>query len=566
MKLGFLRTTLLALATTLSLAGAPTANPDAACLACHGVKPGAHAKGSQAPYVDKAEFAGSIHGANGCTSCHTDVDPSAHPGGAKPGPVVCASCHDKASKSYDASAHGKLRKAGNTSAAGCAECHGTHGILRSSDPASPVSRAHLYATCGQCHPDVAADVQASVHGQAVAKGIVEAPVCTDCHFDHAIQDLRGASTLTVARDVCSRCHGSTRMNAKFDLPNDRVSTFFDSYHGMAARLGSPRAANCASCHGYHLVLPASDERSSVNKANLVKTCQKCHPNANEKFSLGTIHVDKKDVGGLGSKVDHFVRQTYLSLILITIGAMALHNILVFRRKALAALRDPNRTVVRMDLAARIQHVMLAASFIFLVISGFALKYPTSWLGWCMGSSETVRHIGHRIAACVMITGAVVHLCYVIFTRDGHRFVLDMLPEVKDLTDLATHIKYLIVPGAQRPRFKRFGYAEKAEYWAVVWGTLLMGTTGALIWFKIWFTQWLPRWVIDVCITVHYYEAILATLAILVWHFYFVIFDPDVYPVNFAFLDGKVTPHHHHEEHPLDHGPEPTPSDSGEEDA
>jgi cytochrome b subunit of formate dehydrogenase len=100
-------------------------------------------------------------------------------------------------------------------------------------------------------------------------------------------------------------------------------------------------------------------------------------------------------------------------------------------------------------------------------------------------------------------------------------------------------------------FKRFGYAEKAEYWAVVWGTWLMGASGALIWFKLYFTRWLPRWVVDVGITVHYFEAILATLAILVWHFYFVIFDPEVYPLNFAFWDGKVDPHHHHEEHPLD---------------
>ena len=84
------------------------------------------------------------------------------------------------------------------------------------------------------------------------------------------------------------------MNAKFDLPNNRVTTFFDSYHGMAAKMGSTTAANCASCHGYHLVLPASDPRSSVNKANLVQTCQKCHANANEKFSLGTVHEDKKD--------------------------------------------------------------------------------------------------------------------------------------------------------------------------------------------------------------------------------------------------------------------------------
>jgi cytochrome b subunit of formate dehydrogenase len=152
----------------------------------------------------------------------------------------------------------------------------------------------------------------------------------------------------------------------------------------------------------------------------------------------------------------------------------------------------------------------------------------------------------------MIAGALMHLYYAIFTKEGRQFIKDMLPELKDLTDLLVHLRYLVLPGSAKPQFKRFGYAEKAEYWAVVWGTFLMGTTGGLIWFKIYFTRWMPRWIVDVSITVHYFEAILATLAILVWHFYFVIFDPDVYPINWAWLDGKVTPHHYKEEHPLDH--------------
>jgi cytochrome b subunit of formate dehydrogenase len=69
-----------------------------------------------------------------------------------------------------------------------------------------------------------------------------------------------------------------------------------------------------------------------------------------------------------------------------------------------------------------------------------------------------------------------------------------------------------------------------EYWAVVWGTIIMGVTGLMIWFKMDVTHWLPRWAVDVALTIHYYEAILACLAIIVWHFYHVIFDPDVYPL------------------------------------
>ncbi len=536
-------------------APAPAAgSDDATCLACHGhkepagKKPG---KGPKAPpFVDAAAFAGSVHAGNGCTSCHTDVDLSAHPG--KPvAPVSCAACHDKADATYQASVHGKARKAGDTGAAQCADCHGTHGIIKANAPLSPVNRDNLGNTCGQCHPDVVKDFRESIHGQAMAAGVREAPDCTDCHSEHQIESLKGASAMKDAQ-VCSRCHGSARMNAKLDLPSNRVSTFFDSYHGMAAKMGSTTAANCSSCHGNHLILPSSDPRSSVNKANLVHTCQKCHANANEKFSLGTVHEDPNARSAdLGGRIDRWVRATYLLLIVCVIGGMAVHNFLILRKKALAALRDPNRTVVRMSRAARIQHGLLASSFILLVITGFALKYPDSGLSWLMGYSEPIRRWLHRGAACVMMAGALAHLAFVITTREGRRFVLDMLPEPKDITDVLATFRHYLVPGAPKPQFKRFGYAEKAEYWAVIWGTFLMAATGLFIWAKLYTTRMMPRWVIDVATTVHLYEAILATLAILVWHFYFVLFDPEVYPINWAWLDGKVTPHHYHEEHPLD---------------
>jgi formate dehydrogenase gamma subunit len=536
-------------------AAAPPAD-DATCLACHGQKmaPEKAKKGAKAPkappFVDAGKFGGSVHAGNGCASCHADVDLADHPG--KPvGPVVCATCHDKPSATYDASVHGKARKGGNTGAAQCVDCHGMHDIIKVNAPLSPVNRDNLATTCGQCHPDVVKEYQGSVHGTAMANGVREAPGCTDCHSEHQIESLKGATPMKVSAMVCSRCHGSARMNAKFDLPNNRVSTFFDSYHGMAAKMGSTTAANCASCHGFHNILPASDPKSSVNKANLIATCQKCHPNANEKFALGTIHEDKNQVSDLGGKIDHWVRTTYILMIIVVIGGMVAHNLLILRKKAMASLKDPNRTLVRMTRSARIQHALLASSFIVLVITGFALKYPDSGLSWLMGSSEVIRRTGHRAAACVMIVGAIAHLFFALFTKDGHKFIRDMFPEPKDLTDVLTFLRYYLVPGSPKPQFKRFGYAEKMEYWAVVWGTFLMAATGLVIWFKLYATEVVPRWVIDVATTVHYFEAILASLAILAWHFYFVLFDPDIYPINWAWLDGKVTPHHYKEEHGLD---------------
>jgi len=563
-------------ARAMAAAPAAVAPSDADCMACHGQKTPPRKPGSKGPkappFVDAARFKDSVHADNGCASCHADVDLASHP--AKPaGPVVCANCHDKPSATYSASVHGKARQAGDTGAAQCTDCHGVHDIIKVNDPLSPVSRDNLGATCGQCHPDAVKDFRGSIHGQAMANGVREAPSCVDCHSDHAIESLKGASPMKVSGQVCSRCHGDAKLNAKFDLPGNRVSTFFESYHGMAAKMGSTTAADCASCHGYHNILPASDPKSSVNKANLIATCQKCHPNANARFAQGTIHEDKTAGTDTGSRIDRWVRSAYLLMIFSVIGGMVVHNLLILRKKALASLRDPNRTVVRMSPAARIQHGLLATSFIVLVITGFALKFPDSGLSWLMGSSEFIRRTGHRAAACVMIVGAVAHLFFVVFTREGRKFVLDMLPEPKDLSDVVVTLKHYILPGQPKPQFKRFGYAEKAEYWAVVWGTFLMAATGLMIWFKLYATQWVPRWVLEVATTVHFFEAILATLAILVWHFYFVIFDPDVYPVNWAWLDGKVTPHHYQEEHGLDldapglpgHG-ERAPKDLDEDDS
>jgi len=548
-----IRSATFALLTAVSLSAQGLSPEDTACLACHGQKgmstkrPGGEVV---ALHVDKALFGNSVHASMGCTGCHSDLAGASHPGKQKPQPVSCEGCHAEAVKTFNASAHATAIRAGRF-AATCTDCHGKHDIIQSTDNASPVSRKNLPGTCGKCHDDVVKDVAESAHGKAMARGIKEAPSCMECHSDHQFEALKGASTLKIAEQVCSRCHASQRMNSKLHIAGNRVSTFFQSYHGLSAKLGSPSAANCASCHGFHKILPAEDPQSSVNPANLTKTCQKCHPGANEKFTAGRIHSEGTEVDTLGDRVNSWVKRAYLSMILAVVGGMAAHNLFALWRKARYAYRDPERTVVRMNLLARIQHILLATSFIYLVLTGFALKYPDSWVGYIFGASEPVRRIGHRTAAIVMIALSFFHVFFMIFTRDGRKFVKDMWPEKQDLFDVFVNLRHFQDAKKPRPQFGRFGYAEKAEYWALVWGTIIMGGTGLMLWGKMWVTHWLPRWAVDVATTVHLYEAILATLAIIVWHFYFVIFDPDIYPLNWAWFDGRVNREHYREEHPLD---------------
>jgi formate dehydrogenase gamma subunit len=558
-----IRTHLSWLLLALILAGAgraASAAPvlqDSFCLDCHAdrtlSKKGATGK-EISLFADKAALGVSVHRTNACVSCHTDVT-AKHPDDEKAVlPVNCSLCHEKQGDTYRASVHGLALKAGQAGAATCQDCHGTHGVLRATSPDSPLHFSHQAATCGACHDQEARDVQASVHGRASAAGKADAPTCVDCHSEHRIEDLRQASNLKISAAICSRCHASEKMNTRFNLPADRVKTFFESYHGLAAQYGSTLAANCGSCHGYHKILASSDPDSTIHPAHLVATCGRCHPGASEKFALGRIHVDiaaARSGPDLGSQAGWWVRRIYLVLIFGTIGGMLIHNLLVFYRKVSAHLRASGRPVVRMSRGQRWQHAVLALSFIVLAVTGFALKFPDSWLAHALGSSEPFRRWSHRAAGVILLLVGAWHLIYVLVSREGRRLMRDLFPIRKDLADVFGAARYLVGLKRERPKIGRFGYAEKMEYWAVIWGTIIMGVSGLMIWFKMDVTRYLPRWAVEVAVTIHYYEAVLACLAIVVWHFYHVIVDPDVYPLNLACWDGRVSAAWQHEEHPLE---------------
>ena len=482
-------------------------------------------------------------------------------------PGTCATCHSKKPimesvgettqqfYSYEQSVHGRAVANGSAKAAVCTDCHGVHEIRRASDSKSSIFKFNVPETCAKCHKPVETEFMQSIHGQAIARGNSQAPVCTDCHGIHSIKSHLDPSSpvsgQNLAKVTCARCHEGVRLSQEFGVEGGRTSTYLASYHGLASRLGSNVVANCASCHGSHNILPSSDPRSTINQANLVKTCGQCHPGVTEKFVVGKVHVDAPLSADIGSKAIRWIRSFYISMIFAVIGGMVLHNLIIWRRKAIMYRDSHPRTVTRMTTGQRWQHLVLLTSFFVLVITGFALKYPDSFLSMIPGMGEKLRGIIHRIAAVAMIGASVYHLVYLFITRDGRRMVKDMLPEPKDATDALGTMRFYLGLGGAKPEFKRFTYAEKAEYWALVWGVIVMAVTGTALWAKVYVGHLLPRWWLDVATTVHLYEAILASLAILVWHFYQIFFDPDVYPMNWAWWDGKMSEHHYREEHGLD---------------
>jgi formate dehydrogenase gamma subunit len=430
----------------------------------------------------------------------------------------------------------------------CTDCHEAHEILAPSDPKSPIFKLNVPNTCGKCHQYVAATFKDSIHGKVLARGNWQAPGCTDCHGIHAIKShIDPASPVAaqaLARTTCGKCHEGVRLAQEFGTASGRLSTYLDSYHGMASRFGSKVVANCASCHGIHNILPSSDPASTVHKSNLAKTCGACHPGAGENFTIGAVHVDVRTTGGeIGARVIGWVRRFYLVLIFTVIGGMLVHNFIIWRHKALDRRRAIPRPVIRMSRNQRVQHFLLFSSFFALVFTGFALTYPESWLAWLLGSSETVRRLGHRIAAVVLLVVSVYHIIYLSTSQEGRETVRDLLPTPQDATDCLQTMRYYLGLSSDRPRHGRFSYPEKVEYWALVWGMIVMALTGLAAWFQVWVVRVLPHWSIDLALVIHFYEAVLATLAIVVWHFYQVIFDPDVYPLNWAFWDGRVSAEH-----------------------
>jgi cytochrome b subunit of formate dehydrogenase len=338
------------------------------------------------------------------------------------------------------------------------------------------------------------------------------------------------------------------LTRKFGLPSDRLVSFDSSYHGLAAKAGSQTVANCASCHGVHNILPSSDPKSTINPRNLPKTCGQCHPGAGTRFAIGEVHLTE---GTAEPAALRWVREFYWLVIPVTIGLMLLHNggdwvrKLIDRRFSLRRDRLGDRNFsehgeLRMLPFERVQHAVLAISFLTLAWTGFALKYPDQWWARPLLSMEgtyPMRSLIHRIAAGVFMAVTLTHLVSLIVSRKLREHWKEMLPTTNDPREALSNFAYNLGLGSEPPGRSSHSYVEKAEYWAVVWGAVVMIATGLLLWANNLAMKLLPKSWLDVATSIHFYEAVLATLAIVVWHFYPIVFDPDVYPLNTAFLTG-----------------------------
>jgi len=328
---------------------------DTDCLRCH-ARSDLKAADGRSLTVDAAELARSRHAKTACSQCHSEVNASrVRPCETITRAVDCASCHAEIGQLYQRSTHGQLLAERNPNAPTCIECHGTHrvlgkqdpasgtfatnvptlcgqchreghkaavrytgrqheiiehytesihgkGLLKSgltvtatcnnchtshsvlprTDPASSVNPDNVPDTCGQCHHGIEEQFNKSIHSRRVTATDKELPVCSDCHTAHSIRRTDADGFKLDIMDKCGRCH------------EEIAKTYFDTYHGKVSRLGYTKTAKCYDCHGAHDVLPVTDPRSHLSRANVVATCQKCHAGATRRFAGYLTHATHHD--------------------------------------------------------------------------------------------------------------------------------------------------------------------------------------------------------------------------------------------------------------------------------
>ncbi len=352
---------------------------NATCLACHG-QPGFKSDSGKNLHVDEDHFQKSVHAGLTCTTCHTSITGFPHP--AKIEPVNCGMCHSSEASDVAESVHAKdaplpclgchgnpheivpvkdaaspvyplnvpktcgtchgnpemakkyglpnvyamymdsihgfaLTKDGLLVAATCSSCHGTHKILSHTNPQSRTYRTNIPNTCGNCHAGPKAQYLAGIHGKQMEAGNPKAPVCSDCHTAHQIARVERASWQMKTSATCGNCH------------KERFATYLDTFHAQVSALGYIETAHCWNCHGFHDILPASDPKSPVNTANLVKTCGECHPGANRGFVSYQPHADPRNRESYPAM---WFTANFMNLLLLSVlGFFALHTLLWFIR-------------------------------------------------------------------------------------------------------------------------------------------------------------------------------------------------------------------------------------------
>jgi predicted CXXCH cytochrome family protein len=292
--------------------------------------------------VEPREVERSVHAQVACADCHPGTTDVPHPErklfSARQLTVAaseqCRQCHFAEYRQSLESVHARAVARGDFTAPVCVDCHGGHDIQPATEP-----RTRVAEMCGRCHTKTAGIYAASVHGQDVARNVADVPTCTDCHGAHQIAGPGQPGWRSSTPEICGGCHGDRERMEKYGLSPNVLQTYLADFHGKTARLraaAEPHArqtvvAVCSDCHGTHNVARVDSPSSPVVKANIARTCRRCHTEAGTDFPdawLSHYEPNWRETPLLMT-----VRTGYAILIPFMIGGMMLQILLHLWRMA-----------------------------------------------------------------------------------------------------------------------------------------------------------------------------------------------------------------------------------------
>ena len=474
-------------------------------------------------------------------------------------PDLCARCHREGEvaakrlppefehivRSYTMSIHGKgLFESGLVVTATCSNCHTAHGPLPPDDPNSSIHPDNVADTCGNCHYGIEESFKTSIHWpeNSDVEDPRDLPTCEDCHTSHTISRTDRADFRLLMMDQCGRCH------------MEESETFFDTYHGKVSRLGDAGAAKCYDCHGTHNIMPIAAPASTLSRRNIVETCAQCHPAANRRFTGYLTHATHHDPDKYPYLFWAFWGMTILLIGTLTFAM--LHTIAwLWRLWRSPGDRKRYRPVPgeklyrRFTTFQRFLHLVMMISFLTLALTGMALKF--SYMRWAqvlsnlLGGFDSMGLL-HRMGATALISIFLIHLWDVRRQKrtsgmSWKKYFFSKNSLVFNRTDgiqLFQSIKWFLGLGP-RPKYGRFTYWEKFDYFAVFWGMFIIGATGLILWFPELFTIILPGQTVNVATIIHSDEALLAVGFIFTVHFFNTHLRLDKFPMDPVIFTGRV---------------------------
>lgn len=531
--------------------------------------------------VDKPAFLASAHGKHECVACHVGLDPLDHTGIDRPTHAEyrklqaqrCVPCHSDAAEHAAVAGRSErrvgamLHSAKESKSPLCIDCHPAHSVQRGEPGREAIGRA-----CANCHDKVYATYAASVHGKGVTEKGADSPACTDCHGGHLAEGKAAAEHKVRLGQPCMNCHADEKMMEKHGISTGVVSTYVNDFHGMNVKfydgggkgIGMPTLV-CADCHGIHDVAAAEPGNTRLLKENLTKVCRECHKDASLTFSDAWLSHYEPSLENaplvFAVQVSYWI---FIPFVIIGLSLQIFAHVVLFpriqrrnRKKGLAAPaghHDNGRQVVRFGRRSRIEHLLVMITFILLLVTGLPQKFHDSgWAVWTtqmLGGIDMMRLI-HRITGVVFTVLCVVHLTIALVGVLTGRLDMNITPQKADFRDAIQNLKYYIGLAPAPPKFGRYDYRQKFEYWGMVVGSAVMILSGFVLFFPILFAEFLPGQFIPAAKAAHTYEAMMALLTIIIWHMYGAHLNPDCFPIDKSIFTGRISLARMHHEHALE---------------